>query len=287
VAHRAGGEAEAEAVNLGGIPEPRKRRKKGAAAPGAAGLAAVYVRVSVDEQDAPNGGSLASQEEACREVCARRKLEVIRVYTDNGVSGGTLERPALNELRADVAAGKVSAVVVYALDRLSRRQADTLALLEEFKDAGAGLASATQEFDTTTDMGRALVGFLAIFAELQRSEIRSRTKRALDAKKQRGEAFNRPPFGTKIEADRDGRPRYVANPATWPIVARILAERDAGSSCQKIADRLNAEGVPTPTGYALKEGKRLRASAVRSAGKWSAATVAGLCSSEAVRAVAS
>jgi site-specific DNA recombinase len=266
------------------IPAPRNRRRKGSAAPGAVGMAAIYIRVSVDEQiESGNGGSLESQEAACRAECAKRELEVVAVFRDNGFSGGTLQRPGLNELRATVKAGKVAAVVVYAVDRLSRRQADTLALLEEFKHYGAGLWSASQDFETATGTGKAMVGFLAIFAELQREEIRSRTKRALQMKMARGEAVGRTPFGVKIEL-RHGRKRY-APAETWPIVRDILDQRQGGASCQKIADGLNAAGVLTPTGHRIKAGGKVGRGPVRGAGKWSAATVAGLCSSRAVLAV--
>src|SRR4051794_16340031 len=121
-------------MNLSTIPQPRKRRRKGATAPRAEGKAALYVRVSTAEQADPglNGGSLESQEAKCRALCEARSLEVARVFIDAGQSGGTLERPALSDLRASVAAGEVAVVVVYAVDRLSRSQADTLALLHEF-----------------------------------------------------------------------------------------------------------------------------------------------------------
>jgi site-specific DNA recombinase len=252
-------------VNLAGIPAPRVRRWKGAAAPSAVGLAAVHLRVSVDEADC---GSLASQEVAARAECVKRGLDVAAVYTDNGVSGGSLDRPALAELRTAVAAGEVAAVIVYAVDRLSRRQSHTLLLLEEFAAAGAGIASASQPFDTTTAVGRAMIGFLAIFAELQRGEIRSRTKRALQAKIARGEAVGRTAFGCRIEA-RDGG-KFYGPSGDWPIVRRVLDERNGGASCQAIADGLNAEGVSTPSAR----------------GRWSAATVAMLCRSRAVRTVA-
>src|SRR3954452_19256051 len=115
-------------MNLAAIPQPRKRRRRGATAPNAEGKAALYLRVSTAEQADPglNGGSLESQEARCRALCEARGLEVVRVFIDPGQSGGTLDRPALTDLRASVAAGEVAAVVVYAVDRLSRRQADTL-----------------------------------------------------------------------------------------------------------------------------------------------------------------
>ena len=161
-------------MNLSTSPAPRRRRRRGTAAPAAEGKAALYLRVSTAEQADPtlNGGSLESQEARCRALCEARGLEVVRVFIDAGASGGTLDEPGLADLRASVAAGEVAAVIVYAVDRLSRRQADTLALLEEFERHGAGLAAASQPFDTTTPAGRAMLGMLAVFAELQRAEIR-------------------------------------------------------------------------------------------------------------------
>lgn len=265
-------------MNLTGIPEPRRRRRKGTVAPTAQGKAAVYVRVSTSEQSDPglNGGSLESQEAACRALCVARGLEVVRVFTDAGASGGTLERAALAELRQAVRAGEVSVVVVYAVDRLSRRQSDTLGLLEEFEAAGAGLAAASQPFDTTTPAGRAMLGMLAVFAELQRAEIRERTRVALAAKRARGEAVGRSPFGLM----RDGA-GFTRDPATWATVERILRERSAGASCQRIADDLNTTGVPTPTA-SRGEHRGL----VQGPGSWHAATVAGLCRNPNIRRAA-
>lgn len=121
-----------------------------------------------------------------------RGLEVARAFVDAGASGGTLERPDLAELRACVAAGEVAVVVVYAVDRLSRRQADTLTLLEELEQRGADLAAASQPFDTTTPVGRAMLGMLAVFAELSRAEIRERTRVALAERSAQGVAPRRP-----------------------------------------------------------------------------------------------
>jgi DNA invertase Pin-like site-specific DNA recombinase len=258
-----------EDVNLAGIPEPRKRRRRGVAAPRAEGMAAVYVRVSTAEQADPglNGGSLESQEARCRALCEARGLSVARIFIDAGASGGSLERPALDELRASVEAGHVAAVVVYAVDRLSRSQADTLTLLQEFEQHGAGLMAASQDFDTTSPTGRAMLGMLAVFAELQRAEIRERTKAKLRAKRGRGEAVGRAAFGLK----RDGA-GFARDPETWPTLARILQERGEGRSCQAIADDLNRDGMPTPTA-ARGEARGL----VAGPGRWHAATVAKLC----------
>ncbi len=256
-------------MNLAGLPEPRKRRRRGTVAPAAEGKAAIYCRVSTDEQADPglNGGSLESQEARCRALCEARGLEVVGVYVDPGVSGGSLDRPELTKLREAVARGEVSAVIVYAVDRLSRRQADTLALLEEFESAGSGLMAASQDFDTTSPTGRAMLGMLAVFAELQRAEIRERTKVKLRAKAARGEAVGRAPYGLR----RAGA-GFETHPAEWPVIIDILGLRAGGDSCQFIADYLNREGFPTPTA-ARGESRGL----VTSSGKWHAATVAKLC----------
>lgn len=265
-------------MNLSHIPEPRKRRRKGAAAPRAEGRAAIYVRVSTAEQADPglNGGSLESQEARCRAQCEARGLEVVRVFTDAGQSGGTLERPELAKLRACVRAGDAAVVVVYAVDRLSRSQADTLALLGEFEEAGAGLTAASQPFDTTTPAGRAMLGMLAVFAELQRAEIRERTRMALGSKRSRGEAVGR----TALGLVRDGA-GFARDPETWPTVARILSERSGKVSCQAIADGLNRDSVPTAT--ASRPGKR---GLVNGPGQWHAATVATLCRNPHILAAA-
>jgi site-specific DNA recombinase len=262
-------------VNVSNIPAPRARRRKGAAAPAVQSAAALYLRVSTEGQS-EDGGSLESQEQRCRDLCRARGYDVARAFIDAGQSGGSLDRPALTELRESVAAGEVGVVVVYALDRLSRSQRDTLALLEEFEDAGAGLTAASQSFDTTTPAGRAMLGMLAVFAELQRAEIRERTRSALAAKKARGEAVGRAPFGLRREGAG-----YVRDQATWPIVARILSQRSSGASCQSIADTLNADGVATATAtHGDARGK------AQGSGKWHAATVAKLCRSPYVLAAA-
>jgi site-specific DNA recombinase len=231
-------------IDLAALPQPKPRRRRGTAPASAAGKAVIYLRVSTDEQAAAgaNGGSLASQESACRALCRARGLDVAAVFADVS-SGGNVDRPALRELRDAVKRGEAAIVVVYALDRLSRSQRDTLALLDEFEAAGAGLMASSQAFETTTPMGRAMLGMLAVFAELQRAEIAARTKRALAAKAARGEAVSRTPFGLRREGKGFGR-----CPGNWPTIERILRDRIEGETVAAIAAALNAEGVETPTG---------------------------------------
>lgn len=112
--------------------------------------AACYTRVSTDEQ-AREGLSLPGQEERLRAFCASQGWQVAGLYVDDGYSGTTLERPGMRRLLADIAAGQVDLVVVYKLDRLSRRQMHVLHLLEDvFEPAQVGFRSATEPIDTTT-----------------------------------------------------------------------------------------------------------------------------------------
>lgn len=253
-------------MNLAAIPKPRQRRKRGGARPGAESKAAIYLRVSTTAQ-VEESGSLDSQEAASRALCQARGWTVAEVFSDPGQSGGHLDRPGLTALRSAVREGEVSAVVVYSLDRLSRSQKETLILLDEFAEGGAGLAAASQTFDTVSPTGRAMLGMLSVFAELQRAEIRERTKQALHAKAAAGEAVGRTPFGLR----RNG-PGFEVHPDEWPVVARILAERSAGRTCQRIADGLNGDGVPTATGF-----RRERRGQITQAGSWHAAAVARIC----------
>lgn len=253
-------------LDLAALPQAKSRRRKGVASAAARGRAFIYVRCSTEAQ-VDETGTLDSQEAACRALCSARAFDVAAVYVDAGESGGKLERPALTAMRAAVAAGDGSVVVVYALDRLSRSQRDTLALLDEFESAGAGLMAASQSFDTASPAGKALLGMLAVFAELQRDEIRARTRRALAAKSARGEAVGRTPFGLV----RDGS-GFARCSTTWPTVERILRERASGVTCEAIAASLNADHVPTATAA-----KGERRGLVDGPGQWSYGQVAKLC----------
>jgi Resolvase, N terminal domain len=114
-------------IALSSIPAPRQRRRKGTVSAQAKGNAAIYLRVSTEEQ-AEDGNSLESQHARCHALCEARGLTVVDNYLDAGYSGGTLERPDLSAMREAVKLGTIGVVVVYAVDRLSRSQRDTLAV---------------------------------------------------------------------------------------------------------------------------------------------------------------
>ncbi len=107
----------------------------------------------------------------------------VKLYEESGKSGGTLDRPALQEMLGDIEAGKLQAVVVYKLDRFSRKQKDTMYLIEDiFLANGVELASISESLDTSSPTGRAMIDMLSVFAQLERDII---TERLFSGRKQK------------------------------------------------------------------------------------------------------
>lgn len=135
---------------------------------------AIYIRVSTQEQ-ATEGYSIQAQTERLQAYCKAKGWGIFHIYTDAGFSGSNMERPALSQLLNDVEAGRVDCVLVYKLDRLSRSQKDTLHMIEDvFLDHGCDFVSMSENFDTSTPLGRAMIGILSVFAQLEREQIRER-----------------------------------------------------------------------------------------------------------------
>ena len=134
----------------------------------------LYVRVSTQEQ-AKEGYSIDEQIERLKKYADAHGWIIVKIYTDAGYSGGSTERPALQDMIRDVRAGLGDMVVVYKLDRLSRSQKDTLELIEDvFLINNVDFVSMNEKFDTSTPFGRAMIGILAVFAQLEREQIKER-----------------------------------------------------------------------------------------------------------------
>lgn len=147
---------------------------------------ALYPRVSTMEQ-AREGYSITEQTERMRDYCKARGWKVYKVYTDPGYSGANMDRPGLQAMLEDAEDGKVDAVLVYKLDRLSRSQKDTLTIIEDYLlPNGVDFVSVTENLDTTSPFGKAMVGILSVFAELERSTIRSRMDMGREARAKEG-----------------------------------------------------------------------------------------------------
>lgn len=146
---------------------------------------ALYPRVSSHEQ--VEGYSIGEQIERLTDYCKAMKWEVYKIYTDPGYSGGDTNRPGLQAMLQDIKDGKVDKVVVYKLDRLSRSQKDTMMLIEdEFLAYGVDFVSMSENFDTGSAFGRAMIGILAVFAQLERENIKERTMIGKEARAKEG-----------------------------------------------------------------------------------------------------
>jgi site-specific DNA recombinase len=133
-----------------------------------------YARVSTREQ-AEKGWSIGEQQERMQAYCSAKEWTMVRLITDPGYSGAKLDRPGMNELVALVKNHDCDAVLVWKLDRLSRSQKDTLYLIEDvFTANGCSFISMNENFDTSTAFGRAMIGILSVFAQLEREQIRER-----------------------------------------------------------------------------------------------------------------
>lgn len=148
-------------------------------------MIALYSRVSTQEQ--VNGYSIGEQENRLQAYCDALNFKPYTLFTDAGFSGGTTDRPALQRLIRDVKNGKIDKVIVYKLDRLSRSQKDTLELIEDvFLRNGCDFISVSENFDTATPLGRAMIGILAVFAQLEREQIKERMQIGKEARTKEG-----------------------------------------------------------------------------------------------------
>ena len=135
---------------------------------------ALYPRVSGHEQE--DNYSIPEQIDRMKKYCEAQGWMVYKIYTDSVQSGADMDRPGLQSMIKDIENGKVDMVLVYKLDRLSRSQKDTLYLIEDvFEKNGVGFTSMTESIDTTSAFGKAILGVLAVFAQLEHSKITERT----------------------------------------------------------------------------------------------------------------
>jgi DNA invertase Pin-like site-specific DNA recombinase len=171
-------------------PQTSIRQTAATAGPTRKVRSAVYTRKSTDEGLDMDFNSLDAQRESCESYIASQKAEgwllVEDRYDDGGFSGGTMERPALQRLLADVRASKVDVIVVYKIDRLSRSMLDFLNLVELFERHGVTFVSVTQSFNTKDAMGRMALNILITFAQFERELIGERIRDKVAASRKKG-----------------------------------------------------------------------------------------------------
>src|SRR6059058_1246882 len=151
---------------------------------------AVYTRKSSEEGLEQEFNSLHAQREACEAYIQSQRHEgwtyLPQAYDDGGLSGATIDRPALQQLLADIQQGRVDIVVCYKVDRLTRSLADFAKIVEIFEAKGVSFVSVTQQFNTTTSMGRLTLNVLLSFAQFEREVTGERIRDKIAASKQKG-----------------------------------------------------------------------------------------------------
>ena len=212
---------------------------------------AVYTRKSTEEGLDQEFNSLDAQRDACEAFIASQRAEgwvlFPNHYDDGGVSGGTLERPALKRLLADIEEGQIDVVVVYKIDRLSRSLMDFAKLVETFERNGVTFVSVTQSFNTTTSMGRLTLNILLSFAQFEREVIGERIRDKFVASRKRGLWMGGAvPLGYRV-LDR----KLLVEPREALIVKRIFERFVQVGSNVDIVRELQADGITNRRGTPL------------------------------------
>jgi site-specific DNA recombinase len=200
----------------------------------------IYVRVSTEEQ-AKEGISIDAQIDRCKAFCKARSWKVFKIYTDAGYSAGSLDRPALKDLVDDIKNKKFNILLVYKIDRFSRKLKDLISALEDLKSKGINFTSVTEQIDTTTAMGEAFFQIIGVFAQLERGMVKERVELAFDKKVSSGEALNRAPMGYLY---RNGK--LVVNEEEAEKVREIFNMWASGVHYKEIAKKFN---IPVSTLY--------------------------------------
>ncbi|MCL2106058.1 MAG: recombinase family protein [Oscillospiraceae bacterium] len=209
----------------------------------------IYVRVSTEEQ-AQEGYSIRAQEQKLKDFARIKDWSIFKIYTDEGISGKNItERPAINEMIADIRSGLVQNVVVYKIDRLTRSTADLIYLVDLFNEQDCAFNSLSESIDTQTASGRMFLKIIGIFAEFERENIIERTKLGLDKKVKEGYSLctNVSSYGYTREK---GQKIQTINEQEAEIVKDIFDMYvSQGMSLMAIAKHLNILKIPTKKGF--------------------------------------
>ena len=215
---------------------------------------AIYTRVSTDERLDMEFNSLDAQREAALAYIQSQKHEgwilVGDRYDDGGFSGGSMERPALQRLLRDVESGVIDVIVVYKVDRLSRSLTDFARIVEVFEKNKASFVSITQQFNTTTSMGRLTLNILLSFAQFEREVIGERIRDKFAASRRKGMWMGgMPPLGYDV-VDR----KLVVNEKEAELVRLIFKRFLRVGSATKLAQELRRAGHTTKS-WTTQDGK--------------------------------
>ncbi len=204
-----------------------------------------YIRVSTEGQ-ARDGVSLDAQRERITAYATAKGLDLAEILVDEGFSGKTLDRPGLRDLLECCRRGCAGHVIVWRLDRLTRRTRHLLNLVEDvFLARKIELHSVSESLDTSTPHGRFVLTLFGGLAQMERELIGDRTRGALAYKRKQQQPTSHPPLGFRANGCRE---RMVPVPDELAIVREILTAWRRGHSYRTIAARLTADGVSTKRG---------------------------------------
>ena len=206
---------------------------------------ALYVRVSTTSQ-LEEGYSIEEQKAKLESYCDIKDWHVYKVYTDGGFSGSTTERPALEQLIKDAQNKLFDTVLVYKLDRLSRSQKDTLYLIEDiFLKNNIEFVSLLENFDTSTPFGRAVIGLLSVFAQLEREQIKERMQLGKLGRAKSGKSmmWSKTSYGYNYDKETGS---MTINEYEALTVKEIYSSYLAGMSITKLRDKINEEYPKQP-----------------------------------------
>ena len=204
---------------------------------------AIYTRKASEEGLEQDFNSLDAQREACEAYILSQKHEgwvcLPEMDDDGGISGATMERPALKRLLSDIEAGRIDTVVVYKVDRLTRSLGDFAKIVEVFDTRGVSFVSVTQAFNTTTSMGRLTLNMLLSFAQFEREVTGERIRDKIAASKKRGLCMGgNVPLGYDVDAKK-----LVVNEAEAETVRSIYRRYAELGSVRTLEEELNRDGI--------------------------------------------
>ena len=204
---------------------------------------AIYTRKSSEEGLEQDFNSLDAQRESCEAFIASQRREgwalVGEIYDDGGFSGATMERPAFQRLLSDVSAGKIDVVIVYKVDRLTRSLSDFAKIVDIFDKHAVSFVSVTQQFNTTSSMGRLTLNILLSFAQFEREVTGERIRDKIAASKKKGMWMGGlPSLGYDVK-DR----KLIVNKTEAATVRHIFRRYIELKSVRELKEDLNAAGI--------------------------------------------
>ena len=202
--------------------------------------AGLYIRVSTQEQ-AKEGYSVGAQTKILTDYAKSHKWNIYNTYVDAGFSGKDLNRPAVQQLISDIKQKRINVVIVWKFDRMSRSQKDMITIIEDILEPNdCAFVSLCENFDTSSQLGKAMTGFLAIFAQLEREQIKERMTMGREARAKEGYytgCIDRPPLGYTLE-----KGILQINPYEAMAVKRIFELCLENKAPYTIAKTLTKEG---------------------------------------------